>query len=83
MYQQIKELAEKALEVQNKDLMDATLRHIVALCETSEPLKSTELNEAALEEAADRMRKLQDTGHSVLATSKVATVNAAKKGSKK
>mgnify|MGYP001615883606 CR=1 FL=1 len=32
MYQQIKQLADEALALQNKDRMDATLRQISALC---------------------------------------------------
>lgn len=30
---EIKKLAEEALRIQNKDLMDATLRQIVKICE--------------------------------------------------
>ena len=32
MYQQIKELADKAVELQNKDAMDAALREIIGIC---------------------------------------------------
>ena len=33
MYQQIKQLADDALAIQNKDRMDAALREISALCD--------------------------------------------------
>lgn len=37
MYQQIKEAAEAALKLQNKDAMDQALRDIVAMCDQVRP----------------------------------------------
>jgi hypothetical protein len=83
MYQQIKELAVNALDVQNKDLMDAALRQIVALCEANAPLKSKDLDGAPIEEVANRMQHLKDAGIPVSFTPKISTVKASAKGGKK
>ena len=36
MYQQIKEMADKALELQNKNYMEDTLKQIITLCKAAE-----------------------------------------------
>lgn len=50
MYQEIKDLAEKALALQNKDAMDKTLRAIVLLCNAPQSALAFNADSIALEE---------------------------------
>ena len=43
MYAKIKDMADAALKLQNKDVMDRTLRDISAMCESMELLENADL----------------------------------------
>ena len=62
MYQEIKKLAEEALKLQNKNLMEESLHKIVVVCDAMEPMKSTGLSESVLEELATKMQQLISAG---------------------
>jgi hypothetical protein len=81
MYERIKQLADEAIALQNKQVMDVTLRDISAICATAMSMSAEQFEADAL--ATHREVRANPAVMESAAKLKEVVAPAAKKGTKK